>query len=180
MNNDKWDKKVHRMLSLWLNQIAGNRLAHHNAAFKFVSINRRLLLSAIVVSAIAGSGSFISSTNLGANVQRVLTIIVGFFAIANVILTAIISEMKLEQKSEQHRHVAAEYNHISTLIQTNMLAVKKPDIDSFLKTILDKITMLQRYSPSSIGDNNAISEIPKMILKKHLHKNGLIRWSICF
>ena len=140
MENNKWNNKVHRLLSLWLNQIATNRLDHHNTAFKFIRINRKLLISAIIVSAIAGSGSFINFGTFGTNVQKVITVIVGFFAVANVILTSIISEMKLEQKSEQHRHIATEYAHISTLIQTNMVAAKKPDIDLFLKSILDKIT----------------------------------------
>ena len=173
MNIDKWDKKIHRMLSLWLNQLASTRLAHHNASFGFMKINRRLLVSAIIVSAIAGSGSFINFGTFGTNVQKVITVIVGFFAVANVILTAIISEMKLEQKGEQHRHIATEYTHISTLIQTNMLAAKKPDIDVFLKTILDKITALQRYSPTSTGDHSSLADIPKMILKKHVHKKDV-------
>lgn len=161
-----WTMKIHRMLVLWLGQISHSYEAHQAASARAANLNGKLLISVIVISALSSFGSFVNISEFEEIVRKIIAVIVGVLAMIVVILTGIISEMKLGEVSQRHAQAAAEYVDISALIQTTAVAPVKPSAEQFLQRILDRISIIQRYSPDLPEDVGSIADLPNLILSK--------------
>ena len=161
------------MLILWLAQIGTNRKAHHDISIKLSTLEDKFNVIPIILSGIAGIICFIGLYKFTTLTQDILKIIAGIIAIISGVITSILSWMKFGENAQKHKTISSEYSDLSSLIQATVVDKNRPDISSFMKLVIDRINIIQRFGPQLLINHASIADLPNYMLVKNAGQNVL-------
>lgn len=162
----KWSHKIHRMLTLWLSQISLNRKLHQEKSVSLSNRNELLAMIIITITGMASLGSFININDFSAKTKMGISLAMGITSLIACVLTSINNKMKLEENSILHRNISNEYSDLSNYIQMAILMPDKPPINELVKTITERIEIINRYGPPLFAGQQSIADLPNFILVK--------------
>jgi len=162
----EWDESIENILSEIGDESQINAYMHKKAQTYYTKQNIKFQLPIIVLSALSGTGNFISA-NFPAYTS-IIILAVGGVSIFTSILSSVAQFLKVSQLSESHRisYLSWEKFHSTIKFQLNKRRVNRDDIKDFLSLIVPEYQRLKEIS----------ADIPKHIYeqikknKKNLNK----------
>ena len=162
----EWDESIENILSEIGDESQINAYMHKKAQTYYTKQNIKFQLPIIVLSALSGTGNFISA-NFPAYTS-IIILAVGGVSIFTSILSSVAQFLKVSQLSESHRmsYLSWEKFHSTIKFQLNKRRVNRDDIKDFLSLIVPEFQRLKEIS----------ADIPKHIYeqikknKKNLNK----------
>lgn len=114
MSESEWNADVELLLSNWHRRVRESQFAHYSAADRLGSKNYWLGIPALVLSTFVGTTVF---SLLEQQIDIRLKIALGMVSVAVAVLTALQTFLRLEERAEKHRAVAAKYGDIRREIE---------------------------------------------------------------
>jgi hypothetical protein len=164
--NQNWDESVEAILSELGDEAQINAYLHKKANEYYIKQNIKYQLPIIVLSAISGTGNFISANF--PDYAQVIVLAVGGLSIFTSILSSVAQFLKVSQLSESHRisYLSWEKFHSNIKFQLNKRRDSREKIKYFLNVVVPEYQRLKEIS----------ADIPKHICdqikrnKKNLKK----------
>ena len=162
----EWDDSIENILSEIGDESQINAFMHKKAQAYYTNQNIKFQLPIIVLSALSGTGNFVSA-NFPAYTSLII-LAVGGVSIFTSILSSVAQFLKVSQLSESHRmsYLSWEKFHSTIKFQLNKRRSNRDDLKDFLSLIVPEYQRLKEIS----------ADIPKHIYeqvkknKKNLNK----------
>jgi len=164
--NIDWDDSIEAILSELGDESQINAFMHKKASSYYTSQNIKYQLPIIVLSALSGTGNFISA-NFPAYASTIV-LAVGGVSIFTSIISSVAQFLKVSQLSESHRmsYLSWEKFHSTIKFQLNKRRANRENLKDFISLIVPEYQRLKELS----------ADIPKHICdqvkknKKNLNK----------
>jgi hypothetical protein len=164
--NIEWDDSIENILSEIGDESQINAYMHKKAQAYYTKQNIKFQLPIIVLSAISGTGNFVSS-NFPVY-SSIIILAVGGLSIFTSILSSVAQFLQVSQLSESHRmsYLSWEKFHSTIKFQLNKKRANRDDLKDFISLVVPEYQRLKEIS----------ADIPKHICdqvknnKKNLHK----------
>ena len=162
----EWDSSVESILSELGDEAQINAYMHKMSNVYFASKNIKFQLPIIILSALSGTGNFIS--NNFPNYQQTIILAIGGISIFTSILSSVAQFLKVSQLSENHRisYLAWEKFYSTIKFQLRNRRESRDNLRDFISLVIPEYQRLKEIS----------ADIPKHICekvkkrKKNLHK----------
>ena len=162
----EWDTSVESILSELGDEAQINAYMHKMSNVYFASKNIKFQLPIIILSALSGTGNFIS--NNFPNYQQTIILAIGGISIFTSILSSVAQFLKVSQLSENHRisYLAWEKFYSTIKFQLRNRRESRDNLRDFISIVIPEYQRLKEIS----------ADIPKHICekvkkrKKNLHK----------
>ena len=141
-----WDESVEAILSELGDEAQINAYLHKKANEYYTKQNIKYQLPIIVLSAISGTGNFISANF--AEYAQVIVLAVGGLSIFTSILSSVAQFLKVSQLSESHRisYLSWEKFHSNIKFQLNKRRDSREKIKDFLNVVVPEYQRLKEIS----------------------------------
>ena len=164
--NIEWDESIENILSEIGDESQINAYMHKKAQAYYTKQNIKYQLPIIILSALSGTGNFISSNF--PDYSSAIILAVGGLSIFTSILSSVAQFLKVSQLSESHRmsYLSWEKFHSTIKFQLNKKRANRDDLKDFISLVVPEYQRLKEIS----------ADIPKHICdqvknnKKNLHK----------
>ena len=152
----EWDTSIEDILSELGDEAQINAYLHKMANIHFTSKNIKFQLQIIILSALSGTGNFISSNF--PNYSDTIILAIGGISIFTSILSSVAQFLKVSQLGENHRmsYLSWEKFHSTIKFQINKRRASRDNIKDFLALIFPEYQRLKEIS----------ADIPKHISEK--------------
>ena len=166
-----WHDSIERILSELADEAQINSYLHNKAHLFYSAKNIRYQLPIIILSAISGSGNFVS-TNFP-SVSNYIIIGIGCLSIVTSIISSVAQFLKLSELSEGNRmsYLNWEKFHHNIKFQLRKKRTFRDNIKEFLNNILQEYQRLKEISPII---PNHISDIIRKKRKKVKAINDMV------
>ena len=162
----EWDSSVESILSELGDEAQINAYMHKMSNVYFASKNIKFQLPIIILSALSGTGNFIS--NNFPNYQQTIILAIGGISIFTSIISSVAQFLKVSQLSENHRisYLAWEKFYSTIKFQIRQKRASRDNLRDFISIVIPEYQRLKEIS----------ADIPKHICekvkkrKKNLHK----------
>lgn len=141
-----WDDSVEHILSELGDEAQINAYLHKKANEYYTKENIKYQLPIIILSAISGTGNFISA-NFPSYAQTIV-LSIGGLSIFTSILSSVAQFLKVSQLSESHRmsYLSWEKFHTNIKLQLNKRRIIRENIKDFLSLIVPEYQRLKEIS----------------------------------
>jgi hypothetical protein len=164
--NTEWDESIENILSEIGDESQINAFMHKKAQSYYTKENIKYQLPIIILSALSGTGNFISANF--PEYASTIVLAVGGVSIFTSILSSVAQFLKVSQLSESHRmsYLSWEKFHSTIKFQLNKKRVNRDNLKDFISLVVPEYQRLKEIS----------SDIPKHICeavkrnKKNLNK----------
>ena len=164
--NIEWDESIENILSEIGDESQINAYMHKKAQAYYTRQNIKYQLPIIILSALSGTGNFISSNF--PTYSSIIILAVGGVSIFTSIISSVAQFLQVSQLSESHRmsYLAWEKFHSNIKFQLNKKRANRDDLKDFISLVVPEYQRLKEIS----------ADIPKHICeqvkrnKKNLHK----------
>ena len=158
-----WDRSIEQLLQKYCDEAKTRECLHRKAFYRFKKTNTIFQLPVIVLSAIAGSATFLSQGYK--SLSEYITNITGGISILVSIISAVASYLKLgEQKSKHEIAEISWQNFYNGLKHTlNLHRDLRPEPAEYLQDVKTSYDRLFEISP--ICNQSLISKVKKQLLK---------------
>lgn len=162
----EWDDSIESILAELGDEAQINAYLHKMSNVYFASKNIKFQLPIIILSALSGTGNFIS--NNFPNYQQTIILAIGGISIFTSILSSVAQFLKVSQLSENHRisYLAWEKFYSTIKFQLRNRRESRDNLRDFISIVIPEYQRLKEIS----------ADIPKHICekvkkrKKNLHK----------
>ena len=162
----EWDESVENILSEIGDESQINAYMHKKAQAYYTTQNIKYQLPIIILSALSGTGNFVSSNF--PDYSAIIILGVGGISIFTSILSSVAQFLQVSQLSESHRmsYLSWEKFHSTIKFQLNKRRANRDDLKDFLSLVVPEYQRLKEIS----------ADIPKHICdqvknnKKNLNK----------
>ena len=162
----EWDDSIESVLSELGDEAQINAFLHKMANVYFTNKNIKFQLPIIILSALSGTGNFIS--NNFPNYQQTIILAIGGISIFTSIISSVAQFLKVSQLSENHRisYLAWEKFYSTIKFQVRQRRESRDNLRDFISIVIPEYQRLKEIS----------ADIPKHICesvknkKKNLHK----------
>ena len=150
--NDKSNiyKDKNTFLNELIEKINLKKKTHNLAAQYYENKSRYIIIPTIIITSISGIGSFLSTSNLFNDRQKlIISISVGIFGSLASLLQTCQSNLKFDTKAEMFRNAAEQYENLLTKINFEKI---NPNEKNFINKLEKKILEIQnncKYFPPS-------------------------------
>jgi hypothetical protein len=143
-----WDESVENILSELGDEAQINAYLHKKANEYYTMQNIKYQLPIIVLSAISGTGNFISANF--PSYSQVIVLAVGGLSIFTSIISSVAQFLKVSQLSESHRisYLSWEKFHSNIKFQLNKKRLSRDNIKDFLNVVVPEYQRLKEISSS--------------------------------
>lgn len=144
----EWDESIEKILSELGDESQINAYLHKKANEYYTTQNIKYQLPIIVLSALSGTGNFISA-NFPAYSQTIV-LAVGGISIFTSIISSVAQFLKVSQLSESHRisYLSWEKFHSNIKFQLNKRRASREPIKDFLSFVVPEYQRLKEMSAS--------------------------------
>ena len=144
------DKNI--FLNELIEKIIFKKKTHNLAAQYYEKKSRYIVIPTIVITSISGIGSFLSTSNIFNDQQKlIISISVGVFGSLASLLQTCQSNLKFDTKAEMFRNAAEQYENLLTKINFEKINPNEKDfINKLEKKILEIQNNCKYFPPSSI------------------------------
>lgn len=144
----EWDNSVEKILSELGDEAQINAFLHKKAHEYYTKQNIKYQLPIIVLSALSGTGNFIS-TNFPAYSQ-IIILGIGGLSMFTSILSSVAQFLKVSQLSESHRisYLSWEKFHSNIKFQLNKRRISRDNLKDFLSLVVPEYQRLKEISAS--------------------------------
>jgi hypothetical protein len=154
--NLTWDESIEKILSELGDEAQINAFLHKKAQAYYTTQNIKYQLPIIVLSALSGTGNFISS-NFPEYAQSII-LGVGGISIFTSIISSVAQFLQVSQLSENHRisYLSWEKFHSTIKFQLNKRRISRDNIKDFIALIIPEYQRLKEMSadiPKHIAEN---------------------------
>jgi hypothetical protein len=151
-----WDDSVEKILSELGDEAQINAYLHKKAHEYYTVQNIKYQLPIIILSAVSGTGNFISA-NFPAY-QQIIVLAVGGVSIFTSIISSVAQFLKVSQLSESHRmsYLSWEKFHSNIKFQLKKKRESRDNLKEFLSVVVPEYQRLKEISaniPKHICDN---------------------------
>ena len=147
-DHQEWDDSVEAILSELGDEAQINAYLHKKANEYYSTQNIKYQLPIIVLSAISGTGNFISANF--PSYSQVIVLAVGGLSIFTSIISSVAQFLKVSQLSENHRisYLSWEKFHSNIKFQLNKRREGRENVKDFLNVVVPEYTRLKEISAS--------------------------------
>lgn len=144
--HQEWDESVEAILSELGDEAQINAYLHKKANEYYTKQNIKYQLPIIVLSAISGTGNFISANF--PDYAQVIVLAVGGLSIFTSIISSVAQFLKVSQLSESHRisYLSWEKFHSNIKFQLNKRRDSRENIKDFLNVVVPEYQRLKEIS----------------------------------
>jgi len=152
----EWDESIENILSEIGDESQINAFMHKKAQAYYTSQNIKYQLPIIVLSALSGTGNFISANF--PDYSSIIILAVGGVSIFTSIISSVAQFLKVSQLSESHRmsYLSWEKFHSTIKFQLNKRRANRDDLKDFISLIVPEYQRLKEIS----------ADIPKHICEQ--------------
>ena len=162
----EWDDSIESVLSELGDEAQINAYLHKMANVYFTNKNIKFQLPIIILSALSGTGNFVS--NNFPDYQQTIILAIGGISIFTSIISSVAQFLKVSQLSENHRisYLAWEKFYSTIKFQVRQRRESRDNLRDFISIVIPEYQRLKEIS----------ADIPKHICesvknkKKNLHK----------
>ena len=162
----EWDNSIEEILSELGDEAQINAFMHKMANVYFTNKNIKFQLPIIILSALSGTGNFVS--NNFPDYQQTIILVIGGISIFTSIISSVAQFLKVSQLSENHRisYLAWEKFYSTIKFQVRQRRESRDNLRDFISIVIPEYQRLKEIS----------ADIPKHICesvkkkKKNLHK----------
>ena len=152
----EWEESVEQILSELGDEAQINAYLHKKSNEYYTVQNIKYQLPIIILSALSGTGNFISSNFL--TYQQIIVLAVGGVSIFTSIISSVAQFLKVSQLSESHRisYLSWEKFHSNIKFQLNKRRESRDNLKEFLSVVVPEYQRLKEISssiPKHICDN---------------------------
>ena len=153
--NVEWDESIENILSEIGDESQINAFMHKKAQIYYTNQNIKYQLPIIVLSALSGTGNFISANF--PDYSSIIILAVGGVSIFTSIISSVAQFLQVSQLSENHRmsYLSWEKFHSTIKFQLNKRRIARDNIKDFIGLIIPEYQRLKEIS----------ADIPKHILE---------------
>lgn len=154
--NPEWDDSIEGILSALGDESQINAFMHKKSQAYYTSQNIKYQLPIIVLSALSGTGNFISA-NFPAY-SSIIVLAVGGVSIFTSIISSVAQFLKVSQLSESHRmsYLSWEKFHSTIIFQLRKRRANRDNLKEFLSLVVPEYQRLKEIS----------ADIPKHICEQ--------------
>ena len=154
--NIEWDDSIENILSELGDESQINAFMHKKASSYYTTQNIKYQLPIIVLSALSGTGNFISANF--PEYSAIIILAVGGVSIFTSIISSVAQFLKVSQLSESHRmsYLSWEKFHSTIKFQLNKRRSNRENLKDFISLIVPEYQRLKELS----------SDIPKHICEQ--------------
>jgi len=158
--NTEWDESIENILSEIGDESQINAFMHKKAQSYYTKENIKYQLPIIILSALSGTGNFISANF--PEYASTIVLAVGGVSIFTSILSSVAQFLKVSQLSESHRmsYLSWEKFHSTIKFQLNKKRANRDNLKDFISLVVPEYQRLKEIS----------SDIPKHICE-HVKRN---------
>ena len=154
--NINWDDSIEKILSELGDEAQINAFLHKHSQIYYTRENIKYQLPIIVLSALSGTGNFISSNF--PDYAETIVLAVGGLSIFTSILSSVAQFLKVSQLSENHRisYLSWEKFHSTIKFQLNKKRKSRDNIKDFMSLVFPEYQRLKEISadiPKHISEN---------------------------
>jgi len=151
-----WDDSIEQILSELADEAQINAYLHKKANEYYTTQNIKYQLPIIILSAVSGTGNFISA-NFPAY-QQIIVLAVGGISIFTSIISSVAQFLKVSQLSESHRisYLSWEKFHSNIKFQLKKKRESRENLKDFISIVVPEYQRLKEISasiPKRICDN---------------------------
>jgi len=151
-----WDESIENILSELGDEAQINAYLHKKAQIHYTQKNIKYQLPIIILSALSGTGNFVSSNF--PNYSEYIILGVGGISIFTSIISSVAQFLQISQLSENHRmsYLSWEKFHSTIKFQLNKRRGSRDNIKDFLSLIFPEYQRLKEISadiPKHISEN---------------------------
>lgn len=151
-----WDESIENIMCELGDEAQINAYLHKKSHEYYTSQNLKYQLPIIILSAVSGTGNFISSYFPA--YSEIIILSVGGVSILTSIISSVAQFLKVSQLSESHRlsYLSWEKYHSTIKFELNKRRCKRDNIKDFLNGIIPEYQRLKEISasiPKHICDN---------------------------
>jgi len=152
----EWDESIENILSEIGDESQINAFMHKKAQAYYTNQNIKYQLPIIVLSALSGTGNFISANF--PDYSSIIILAVGGVSIFTSIISSVAQFLKVSQLSESHRmsYLSWEKFHSTIKFQLNKRRANRDDLKDFISLIVPEYQRLKEIS----------ADIPKHICEQ--------------
>lgn len=152
----EWEESVEQILSELGDEAQINAYLHKKSNEYYTVQNIKYQLPIIILSALSGTGNFISSNF--PTYQQIIVLAVGGVSIFTSIISSVAQFLKVSQLSESHRisYLSWEKFHSNIKFQLNKRRESRDNLKEFLSVVVPEYQRLKEISssiPKHICDN---------------------------
>ena len=158
--NVEWDESIENILSEIGDESQINAFMHKKAQSYYTKQNIKYQLPIIILSAVSGTGNFISANF--PNYSSTIILAVGGLSIFTSIISSVAQFLKVSQLSESHRmsYLSWEKFHSTIKFQLNKKRANRDNLKDFISLVVPEYQRLKEIS----------ADIPKHICE-HVKRN---------
>ena len=166
--NPIWDDSIESILSELGDESQINAFMHKKAQTYYTKQNIKYQLPIIVLSALSGTGNFISANF--PDYSSTIILAVGGISIFTSIISSVAQFLKVSQLSESHRmsYLSWEKYHSTIKFQLNKRRSNRDNLKDFISLIIPEYQRLKEIS----------AEIPKHIYQEVKRKKNIVKMQI--
>jgi len=155
-----WDESIENILSEIGDESQINAFMHKKAQIYYTNQNIKYQLPIIVLSALSGTGNFISANF--PDYSSIIILAVGGVSIFTSIISSVAQFLKVSQLSESHRisYLSWEKFHSSIKFQLGKKRINRDDLKDYISLVVPEYQRLKEIS----------ADIPKHICE-HVKRN---------
>jgi hypothetical protein len=144
----EWEDSIEKILSELGDEAQINAYLHKKAHEYYTTQNIKYQLPIIVLSAVSGTGNFISANF--PNYAQTIVLAVGGISIFTSIISSVAQFLKVSQLSESHRisYLSWEKFHSNIKFQLNKRRVSREPIKDFLSYVVPEYQRMKEISAS--------------------------------
>lgn len=151
-----WDESIENILSELGDEAQINAYLHKKAQIHYTQKNIKFQLPIIILSAISGTGNFVSSNF--PDYSQYIILGIGGLSIFTSILSSVAQFLQVSQLGENHRmsYLSWEKFHSTIKFQLNKKRISRDNIKDFLSLIFPEYQRLKEISadiPKHISEN---------------------------
>ena len=152
----EWDESIENILSEIGDESQINAFMHKKAQAYYTNQNIKYQLPIIVLSALSGTGNFVSANF--PDYSSIIILAVGGVSIFTSIISSVAQFLKVSQLSESHRmsYLSWEKFHSTIKFQLNKRRANRDDLKDFISLIVPEYQRLKEIS----------ADIPKHICEQ--------------
>ena len=152
----EWDESIENILSEIGDESQINAYMHKKAQAYYTTQNIKYQLPIIVLSALSGTGNFVSANF--PDYSSIIILAVGGVSIFTSIISSVAQFLKVSQLSESHRmsYLSWEKFHSTIKFQLNKRRANRDDLKDFISLIVPEYQRLKEIS----------ADIPKHICEQ--------------
>ena len=162
----EWDDSIESILAELGDEAQINAYLHKMANIHFTNKNIKFQLPIIILSALSGTGNFVS--NNFPDYQQIIILAIGGISIFTSIISSVAQFLKVSQLSENHRisYLAWEKFYSTIKFQIRQKRASRDNLRDFISIVIPEYQRLKEIS----------ADIPKHICekvkkkKKNIHK----------